>query len=223
MEATACTLQRRRASVTAELRGIARQLKQARGDSRMWRLGARAARVVWIFYSLVADPSGVILHYLRGVRGYGDVSEWSDEALLELADCSFLEANFDDLVAVVDEEHPSDARAMRVAKRLLAEWRLFKWCESQNVTSRVAPSTAALLSNARADSAAFPASAFNLNRSGRPSASAREWARRWRKRWGARIGVVQALEHMSVEEMRGKVRCVFLVLRGFEMDNCCVA
>ena len=229
MEAAACALQMRRGGVTAELRGIATELRQARratstpcsGSSRRWRLSARAARVVWVFYSLVADPSGVLLHYLRGVRGFGDTSEWSDASLLELADRSFLEADFHEVVAVVDEDCPSDAKAMRVAKRLLAEWRLFTWCETQNVTSRIAPSTAALLSRAHIDCAAFPAAALGLNSSGRPAKAAREWARRWRKRWGARIGSVQACEHMSVEEMRRKVRSVFLFVRlGCEMRNC---
>ena len=186
MEALANTLQVRRAGVTAELKGLASELRQARsvaptpcnGPQRRWRMNVRVARVVWILYSLVADPSAVLLHYLRGVRGYDDVCEWDDESLLELSDRSFLGVEFNDLIAVVDEENPVDERAMRVAKRLLAEWRLFRWCESQNVTHRIAPSTAALLSRARIDGTVFPASVFGLNRSGRPAPAAREWARR---------------------------------------------
>ena len=174
----------------------------------------RAARVVWIVYSLVADASGVLLHYMRGVRGCGDSRGLSDDSLLELAERSFLDVDFNELVGVVDEERPTDARAMRVAKRLLAEWRLFRWCESQNVTRRIAPSTEALLNQARDDNASFPDSVFGLTGSGRPAPCAREWARRWRKRWGARIGAVQACEHMSVEEMRRKVRWVFLFSTG---------
>ena len=208
--------------MTAELKGLASELRQARGvaptsyngSQRQWRMNVRVARVVWILYSLIADPSAVLLHYLRGVRGYDDVREWGDEALLELSDRSFLEAEFHDLVAVVDEENPSDERAMRVAKRLLAEWRMFRWCEEQNVTNRIAPSTAALLSRARIDGTVFPVSAFGLNSSGRPAPAAREWARRWRERWGARIGVVQACEQLSVDEMRLKVRCLILFPLG---------
>ena len=215
MEAAAGALQLRRAGVTAELRALASELRQARsaadarcsGAPRRWQLDVRIARVVWILYSLIADPSPVLLHYLRGVRAYSDAREWDDGALLELSDRSFLGADFAELVAIVDEENSSDARAMRTAKRLLAEWRLFRWCEAQNVTNRTAPSTAALLGQARVDSTAFPASVFKLNTSGNPASSAREWARRWRERWGARMGSVRAYEQMSIDEMRLKVRC----------------
>ena len=52
-------------------------------------LTGHAARVVWIMYSLSVDPSGAVLHFLRGAgrgRRFADVT---DESLLAIAENSF--------------------------------------------------------------------------------------------------------------------------------------
>ena len=206
------------ASVKAVSRKIAsHQRKHARvrqANARAQMLCVRAAHVVWIMFSLSADPRGAVLHFLRGGDLKRRYARATDESLLELAERSFLEADLGEIASYANERAPASALAMRLAKRLLAEWDLFKWCSSLNERVGAAPSTVAFLRRAGKHLEVLPTAAFEITRSGRPALKARKWAARWRKRWGARMGTSRAREHYSVDEIKAKVSVSYLLCVG---------
>lgn len=172
---------------------------------RAWQLTARLAHVIWIMYSLAADPSAAVLNFLRRAGGKRRWPNVSDESLLEIAERSFLDADQSHVLALSNVERPADAQALRAAKRLLAEMRIFQWCEALNLQKGAAPSTVSLLHRAQQDYDALPAAIFALTSTGRPAVTARVWAQRWRTRWGARVGTLRVSETLSIDEMRHKV------------------
>lgn len=192
-------------------------------DERVRHLTARSARVVWIMYSLDSDPSGAVLHFLRGSGGKFRVCDIADKPLLEIAERSFLDADLEYVTALADVAHPADAKAMRVARRQLAEWKLFEWCESLNVNKGATPSTGALLRRAQQCGDALPDAIFALSPSGSIALVARAWAQKWRRRWGARLGTLRVRETLSVDEMRSKVLQFLFENQRFLLHSSCVS
>ena len=179
-----------------------------RTRERAQTLGIRSAQVIWIMFSLAADPSGAVLQFLRGSNLKRRYVGATDSSLLELAERSFLEADLEEVASLATGNCPVSAHALSLARRYLAEWELFQWCARLNESVGAAPSTVALLRRARRHPDVFPAAAFQLTRSGRPALAARKWVERWRKRWGARMGTLRLREKYSMQEMKTKV-CVF--------------
>ena len=195
-------------AVTAELAAHRRSKnnRMRRDRIRARTLTGRSAHVIWIMYSLVSDPRGAVLHFMRNTAATRCLVDATDESLLGLAERSFLGADMEEVAALTNERNPSNAVAIRLAKRHLAEWELFKWCAHLNERVGAAPSTSALLRRAQLHMDDLPAVAFAVTPSGRPANSARKWVERWRQRWGARMGTLRVRESFPMEEMRPKVR-----------------
>ena len=207
------SLSERRAELDVAVREASADIrKQKRKDSRARNLGMRShtfsvqlARVIWCMFSLAADPRGAVLHAVRNAKEKRRFLGATDGALLELAERSFLETDLDELMLLLDGDHPERTKALSLARRYLAEWDLFKWCTQLNENAAVAPSTLALLRRARMHVDVLPSAVFKVTSSGRPAWPARRWARRWRKRWGARVGTLRAREHHPIAELNQKV------------------
>ena len=162
-------------------------------------------------YWLSADPSLAVLNVLRTAGSRPRWSGATDRELLDAAVRSLLDAELLDVAAVVDEDHPSDRVAMRIARRRLAEMRLFLWAQDLNLNRGAAPSTVALLRRAREEGDTLPAAVHSMTATGRPATHARKWAQQWRARWQVKIGVIRARENAPASEMRRKVRVLFIV------------
>ena len=175
-------LRRRRASAADASKRVTRELATVRRNSeRRSPLTRRAAHVIWILFSLLADPSAAILVFLNSAN---------DRNVLEEAERSFMSSDMADILAVCDVSNPSDVAATRIARRLHAEHQLFLWCRALNFQG-ITPSTRALLREAMKYADVLPA-------------RTRVWAQRWRARWGARLGKFGVAE-CSSEDLRGKV------------------
>ena len=174
-------LRRRRASVAEASKRVTHELATVRRNSvQSSPLTRRAAHVIWILFSLLADPSAAILVFLNSTH---------DRHVLEEAEQSFVSSDMADILAVCDVSNPSDVAAMGIARRLYAEHQLFLWCKTLNLQG-ITPSTLALLREATKYADVLPA-------------RTRVWAQRWRKRWGARLGKFGAVE-CSSEDLRSK-------------------
>lgn len=171
----------------------------------MYQLSARVARVVWIMYSMCADPSLAVLHVLRAERRRSRLSVLDDAELLRIAEESFLGAGNDVFLAATDLGSPSDPEALRIAQQRLAEMRLYNWVEMLNVEKGVAPSTVEVVRRARQEGDALPHVVFASHAWGRPSKRALKWARSFRLRWGCRLGTLRVREKMQIPEMVKKV------------------
>ena len=199
-------------AIKATKRDVVRKTKHTLGDgavSRGVRLTSRLAHVVWIMYSLTADPSLAVLNVLRGAGRTQRWSDVNDEELLNIAENSFSDADLSYVSACADTDNPQDPEAMCIAQRRLAELRLFQWVRNLNVKGGTAPSTVALLRRAKQDVNMLPDAIFDAHSTGRPGLKARNWVQKWRARWHARLGNLRGCEKMHVDDMRKKV-LVFL-------------
>ena len=207
------SLMERRAELDVAVKGVSAEIRsKTRKDSRMRSVGERShtlslqlARVIWCMFSLAADPRGAVIHVMRNAREKRRFLGATDGALLELAEHSFLETDLDELILLLNGDHPERTKALSSARRYLAEWDLFKWCTQLNENVGVAPSTPALLRRARLHVDVLPSAAFQVTASGRPAWAARRWVQRWRRRWGARVGTLRAREHHPIAELNQKV------------------
>ena len=84
---------------------------------RLPALPLRALHVVWLLFALGASPQDAVLVHLRPYVG----SAHDDNDLLALAEESFVNANLQRIADLCDG---SDAKALKLAKALLAEQRV---------------------------------------------------------------------------------------------------
>ena len=107
MDGVECSKQERYRAIRASLRNVSgdlatkkrRALERAhRSDVSSHTLTVRAARIVWIMFSLVADPRGAVLHFLRSSETGRRFAGVSDDSLLEMAERSFLDADLEKVV-----------------------------------------------------------------------------------------------------------------------------
>ena len=192
-----------------DLAKVAKRKPEDGHVGRVVSLSIRLAHVIWIMYSLSADPSLAVLNVLRGAGRRRRWSDSTDAELLAMAETSFLDADVAQVSALIDEENPADPRAMLIARRRLAEEKCYLWARSLNLEKGAAPSTVALLRRAKQEQDMLPAAIFAVTSKGRPSLKARRWAQKWRARWHARLGTLRVRETLPVSERRDKVRHFF--------------
>ena len=204
------------------LRANCARLTRSIGHSKrtMWEqpLSRYMSIVIWIMFSLAANPLPAVLVFLRNCRGR-KLAHYSDERLTRIAENSFLSARLEDLGVICCVGQSHYAKEWKCAKRYLSEQELFEWCERVNTTRGIAPSTFALIQHARLKSG-MPRSVSEGIVDGNVRAAARVWALTWRTRWGARLGVLRQSEELSEENARGKVsNSCFMVV---SLDPICV-
>ena len=135
-----CSLEKRQRMLAASSKTLSTEIaRHRRKDARARRtreraqtLGIRSAQVIWIMFSLAADPSGAILQYLRASNLKRRYVGTADSSLLELAERSFLEADLEEVASLATGNCPVSAHALSLARRYLAEWELFQWCARLN-------------------------------------------------------------------------------------------
>ena len=109
---------------------------------RLAALPLRVLHVVWLLFALGASPKDAVVVFLKPYAG----SEHDDNALVALAEQSFLNADLQRIANLCDG---SDPKAFKLAKALLAEQALMHWCRQMNLEHKIAPSTAELLFRAQ--------------------------------------------------------------------------
>ena len=200
----------RRAALSAALAEVGREKKKVKRelgkDAKVWALTPYLKNVVLIVYVLAgytADPAARYLATVARKRGWPDKS---DDDLKRRAEDVFLGCgNRTELAALTSLQNPSSPEAMRVAVRVVEEWRLAQWVLRLNEQQGVAPSTALVLRRCERAFAPLPEGVRPPYLGTEAEARARMWARRWRLRWGASHGRIRVREDVPLEERRGKV------------------
>jgi len=203
MHSSSDRLRQQRATLRENSSSLSRTICQtARGLQHQY-LSRNVAIVIWIMFSLVANPLPAILVFLKHSRGR-KLAQLNDGRLTDLAEKSFLSARIDDLHDVCCNNPSHYARQWKYARRYISEQELFEWCQDVNMSKGIAPSTFALIEQAKLK-AGMPRCVRMGLVSGAVSPAARVWALSWRKRWRARLGVLRQGEQVSSEHARQKV------------------
>ena len=174
-------------------------------DSKVWALTPFLQSAVLIMYVLAgytADPAARYLASVARKRGWPEKSE---DVLIREAEEVFLAwGDVEQLAALTCLESPSWPEAMKVAVRVVEEWRLAQWVLRLNEQQGVAPSTALVLKRCEQAFSRLPEGVRPPYLGTEAEARARMWARRWRLRWGARHGRIRVREDVPLEGRRGK-------------------
>ena len=140
MDVQMAGLRKARLELAAKVRCLTVEICSLR--KRLPALPLRALHVVWLLFALGASPEDAVLVHLRPYVG----NAHDDNDLLAWAEGSFVNANLQRIADLCDG---SDAKALKLAKALLAEQALMQWCRRINLECKIAPSTAELLLYAR--------------------------------------------------------------------------
>ena len=118
----------------------------------------------------------------------------------------------DEFTRLTSLASPTNEEAMKVAVRVVEEWRLAQWVARLNEEQGVAPPTSLVLERSEQARSRLP-EALRPPRVGvAAEAKARMWALRWRQRHGGRHGRVRVREDVPLEEQRAKVACAICML-----------
>ena len=133
-------LRKKRDELAAQARSLNEEIRSLR--KRFAALPMRVLHVVWLLFALGASPQDAVLVILKPYAEGGH----DDNALVALAEQSFLSADLQRIASLCDG---SDPKALKLAKALLAEQALMQWCRQMNLEHKIAPSTAELLLRAQ--------------------------------------------------------------------------
>ena len=160
-----------------------------------------AAVIAFVHAGYELEPA---VHFLESA---GRVRHWPGKTAAELE--ALVQEAFIDLgdqgllVALTDEDEPSDASAIRAAAKCVEEWRLCKWALDENLQKGETPSTSSMLARLAADRMVrgdldFQAAGTVVE------GKARKFMSRLRQRWGGRFGAIREIEHVPLREMQLK-------------------
>lgn len=173
--------------------------------ARAWQPSRTLCNTAVITYALSewsVEPASHLLKREARAR------EWpckTDGELRVLVEDMFSALTEVDIVALLDQDSPSDPQALKLAMKCLEEWRLCAWALQQNIEKGVAPSTSSMLQQLAVIRAALgfanPHAVGTVQ-----SRSARMFISRVRRRWGGRFGVIREVEIMPQHEKHTKAR-----------------
>ena len=192
------------------IRSVSRKVRVARrAAARAWALTPcmeRTALSIYVLTDYSLQPAIVFL------KSLGRRHRWppqSDGELGRRVEDSFLRADPDMLIALVDASQPLDQAVFEASMRYVREWRVVSWGFDMNCVKGFAPATSMVLRRAAAERMVLPASTVVPRQGMTMSAATRKWASRWRRKWHARIGKLRPRERISEGESRAKVTTFF--------------
>ena len=145
----------------------------------------------------------------RGKRCHcSQAYHWPAKGELELTrfvEDVILEADPEEMGALVAETDPLDRRALALATKYVHEWRVVVWARMANVEKGVAPSTRSELEYAEVQRLEIADGLRHPTWGTAAEAKGRRWARRLRLRWGGRHGALPDGERLEPAEMLPKV------------------
>lgn len=193
------------ADASAELKRAKRQARdKAKSEARAWQLSDCLRHSVLIVYAL-ADYSA--LPAARFLSAAGRKRHWPEKSVEEMGtmvEDMFLQVDEVELADLTDVHNPADAQAMASAMPYVEEWRLMSWTTMLNREKGVAPSLAAILTQAERQRLQLPEAVRPGSHGTNIEVRARVWAGAWRRRWGGRHGGLSFREDVPLDQMRAK-------------------
>ena len=200
----------KRAALRTALAEVSREKKKKKRaqlkDAKAWVFTPFLKEAVLVMYVLAgyaADPAARYLAMEARKRQWpsqteDDLKRKAEEVFLECSDMGWL-------AELTCLESPSNPAAMKVAVRVVEEWRLAQWVLRLNERQGLAPSTAQVLARAEQAFERAPEGVRPPYLGAVAEARARMWAYRWRRRWGGRHARIRVREDVPLEERRVKV------------------
>jgi hypothetical protein len=148
-----------------------------------------------------ASIAGLFAHQSSCKRGAAleEQADWS-----EIVENWYLQTSEADLLAVHYPATETQKRLRQQAVEWLVTRRTAEWVREQNLSRRVAPSSAAVL--AQYHDAVLPFGYAGVN--GKSARRKRAWCQQFRCQWGIGLRSLGVREHVPDEEIREKVRVV---------------
>ena len=204
-------LLQKKAELRAALAEIGREKKKVKRaqdrEAKVWVLTPFLKDVVLIMYVLAGYTAEPAARYLAMEAQRRRWPSKSEDDLRTEAEEVFLA--FDDVGQLADLtclENPSHPEAMKVAVKVVEEWRLAQWVWRLNAQQGVAPSTAQVLQRFEQTSSQLPDAVRPPYLGEATEARGRMSAHRFRQRWGGRHGRIRVQEDVPLEERRAKVQ-----------------